>query len=165
WLAEVRAPANMDWVQADLTIQHPRSQWARWGVTRPDGGAITADAQPASLLLPMGRIGPAFLAYPNFQVFLEWNQSIVYSTSAAYLATRINGAPPMHRGSSKVTPFASAQIRELQTLLARRGHDVGKIDGFLGLKSRAAVKTEQIKLGLPADSYPTPELMARLQGR
>ena len=165
WLEEVRAPANMDWAQADLTIQHPRSQWVRWGVTKADGSPIAGDAQPASLLLPMGRFGPAFLAYPNFQVFLEWNQSIVYSTSAAYLATRIAGAPPMHRGSGKVVPFASAQIRELQSLLARRGHDVGKIDGFLGLKSRAAVKAEQIKLGLPADSYPTPELVQRLQGR
>jgi len=165
WLEEVRAPANMDWAQADLAIQHPRSQWARWGVTRPDGSPIAADAQPASLLLPMGRFGPAFLAYPNFQVFLEWNQSIVYSTSAAYLATRIAGAPPMKRGSGQIVPFASAQIRELQQLLARRGHDVGKIDGFLGQKSRAAVKAEQIKLGLPADSYPTPELVARLQGR
>jgi hypothetical protein len=155
----------MDWAQADLTIQHPRTQWARWGVTKADGSPIQADAQPASLLLPMGRFGPAFLAYPNFQVFLEWNQSIVYSTSAAYLATRIAGAPAMHRGSKQIVPFASAQIRELQTLLARRGHDVGKIDGFLGLKSRAAVKAEQVKLGLPADSYPTPELVARLQGR
>jgi lytic murein transglycosylase len=164
WLEEVTVPANMDWAQADLTIQHPRSQWAKWGVTKP-GGALPPDTQPASLLLPMGRFGPAFLAYPNFQVFLEWNQSIVYSTSAAYLATRINGAPAMHRGSKQIVPFASAQIRELQTLLARRGHDVGKIDGFLGLKSRAAVKAEQVKLGLSADSYPTPELMAKLQGR
>ena len=163
WLQEVRVPADMPWQEAGLDIQHPRSQWARWGVSKP-GGALPADAQPASLLLPMGRLGPAFLAYPNFQVFLEWNQSIVYSTSAAYLATRINGAPAMHRGSKQIVPFASAQIRELQTLLARRGHDVGKIDGFLGLKSRAAVKAEQIKLGLPADSYPTPELVARLQG-
>ncbi len=165
WLEEVRAPAQMDWAQADLTIQHPRSQWAKWGVTRADGSAIHADAQPASLLLPMGRFGPAFLAYPNFQVFLEWNQSIVYSTSAAYLATRIAGAPPMHRGTGKITPFGSAQVRELQQLLARRGHDVGKIDGFLGQKSRTAVKAEQIKLGLPADSYPTPELVAQLRGR
>ena len=132
WLEEVRAPAQMDWAQADLAIQHPRSQWARWGVTKADGSPIAADAQAASLLLPMGRLGPAFLAYPNFQVFLEWNQSIVYSTRAAYLATRIAGAPPMHRGSKQIVPFASAQIRELQTLLARRGHDVGKIDGFLG---------------------------------
>jgi lytic murein transglycosylase len=165
WLEEVRAPAQMDWAQADLAIQHPRSQWARWGVMRPDASAIAADAQPASLLLPMGRFGPAFLAYPNFQVFLEWNQSIVYSTSAAYLATRIAGAPPMHRGSKQIVPFASAQIRELQQLLTKRGHDVGKIDGFLGQKSRTAVKAEQIKLGLPADSYPTPELVAKLQGR
>jgi lytic murein transglycosylase len=165
WLEEVRAPAQMDWAQADLTIQHPRTQWARWGVTKADGSPIAADPQPASLLLPMGRFGPAFLAYPNFQVFLEWNQSIVYSTSAAYLATRIAGAPAMHRGSKQIVPFASAQIRELQTLLARRGHDVGKIDGFLGLKSRAAVKAEQVKLGLPADSCPPPELVARLQGR
>jgi lytic murein transglycosylase len=163
WLEEVRVPAQMDWAQADLTIQHPRSQWARWGVTKADGGALATDAQVASLLLPMGRFGPAFLAYPNFQIFLEWNQSIVYSTSAAYLATRIAGAPAMHRGSGKIAPFASAQIRELQTLLARRGHDVGKIDGFLGQKSRAAVKAEQIKAGLPADSYPTSELVARLR--
>ena len=68
-----------------------------WGVTRADGQPIASDAQVASLL-PMGRFGPAFLAYPNFQVFLEWNQSIVYSTSAAYLATRIAGAPAMKRG-------------------------------------------------------------------
>ena len=138
---------------------------ARWGVTKADGSPIASDAQAASLLLPMGRFGPAFLAYPNFQVFLEWNQSIVYSTSAAYLATRIVGTPAMHRGSKQIVPFASAQIREVQTLLVRRGHDVGKIDGFLGLKSRAAVKAEQVKLGLPADSYPTPELVQRLQGR
>jgi hypothetical protein len=128
-------------------------------------GRHAARRQRASVLLPMGRFGPAFLAYPNFQIFLEWNQSIVYSTSAAYLATRIAGAPAMHRGSGKVAPFASAQIRELQMLLARRGHDVGKIDGFLGQKSRAAVKAEQIKAGLPADSYPTPELVAQLRGR
>ena len=70
----------------------------------------------------------------------------------------------MHRGSGRSTPFASAQIRELQQLLAKRGHDVGKIDGFLGQKSRTAVKAEQVKLGLPADSYPTPELVAEAAG-
>ena len=48
-----------NWAQADLAIQHPRSQWARWGVTKADGGALQGDAQAASLLLPMGRFGPA----------------------------------------------------------------------------------------------------------
>ena len=55
--------------------------------------AAAIDSLPASLLLPMGRIGPAFLAYQNFQVYLQWNNSLVYSTTAAYLATRIAGAP------------------------------------------------------------------------
>src|ERR1700754_4732470 len=68
WLEEVRVPAQMDWAQADLTIQQPRSQWAKWGVTRADGSVVAAASQAASLLLPMGRLGPAFLAYPNFQV-------------------------------------------------------------------------------------------------
>jgi len=165
WLQEVRVSSHVPWDQADLAIQHTRAEWAKWGVTYPGGRALPADNMPASLLLPMGRFGPAFLAYPNFKIFLEWNQSIVYSTSAAYLATRIAGAGAMRRGSGKVAPFASAQIRELQQLLAKRGHDVGKIDGFLGQKSRTAVKAEQMKLGLPADSYPTPELVAKLQGR
>jgi lytic murein transglycosylase len=163
WLEEVRVPQQLPWDQADLSILHPRSQWAKWGVTRPDGSALPNDASKASLLLPMGRHGPAFLAYPNFRLFTEWNQSLVYSTTAAYFATRLAGAPPIHRGNGPVATFAMAQIRDLQGLLAKRGHDVGKIDGFLGAKSRAAVKAEQIKLGLPADSYPTPELVERLR--
>ena len=110
----------------------------------------------------MGRLGPAFLVYPNFQVYLQWNNSLVYSTTAAYLATRINGAPPLHRGNpTPALPFE--QVKELQTLLARAGYDVGKIDGFLGLKSRQAVKAMQKKYGLPADSYPTEELLARMR--
>ncbi len=57
------------------------------------------DSVPASLLLPMGRLGPAFLAFPNFDVYLQWNQSLNYATTAAYLATRIDGAPAMRRGA------------------------------------------------------------------
>jgi lytic murein transglycosylase len=163
WLEEVRVPQQMPWDQADLSILHPRSQWAKWGVTKPDGSPLPNDASKASLLLLMGRHGPAFLAYPNFRMFTEWNQSLVYSTTAAYFAARLAGAPAIHRGHGTVSPFAMAQIRELQQLLAKRGHDVGKIDGFLGAKSRTAVKAEQIKLGLPADSYPTPELVERLR--
>ena len=163
WLEEVRVPQQMPWEQADLSILHPRSQWAKWGVSKPDGSPLPNDASQASLLLLMGRHGPAFLAYPNFRMFTEWNQSLVYSTTAAYFATRLAGAPAIHRGNGTVSPFAMAQIRELQQLLVKRGHDVGKIDGFLGAKSRTAVKAEQIKLGLPADSYPTPELVERLR--
>src|SRR5690606_18718666 len=91
WLEEVKVPANLPWDQADLAIQYPRSKWAEWGVRYASGKALPADGLQASLLLPMGRKGPAFLAYPNFRIYLEWNQSLVYATTAAYFATRLAG--------------------------------------------------------------------------
>ncbi len=162
WLTEVRVPANLPWQQADLDIRLPRAKWASYGVTLADGRPLPADDLPASLLLPMGRLGPAFLVYRNFQVYLQWNNSLVYSTTAAYLATRIAGAPLLHRGNPPpALPFAD--LKALQGMLARSGFDVGTIDGFLGLKTRQAVKAMQQKYGLPADSYPTADLLARMR--
>ncbi len=162
WLTEVRVPAKLPWDQADLAIQLPRSKWAAYSVTLADGAPLPADNLPASLLLPMGRFGPAFLVYQNFQVYLQWNNSLVYSTTAAYLATRIAGAPPLRHGTPPPgLPFA--EMKELQGLLVRAGYDVGAVDGFAGLKTRQAVKAVQVKYGLPADSYATPDLLAHLR--
>jgi lytic murein transglycosylase len=163
WLEEVRVPRELDWREADLKITHPRSQWAEWGVKLTDGSDLPGDAKEASLLLPMGRNGPAFLAYPNFTVYLDWNQSLVYATTAAYFATRLAGAPPVGKGNGKVDSLGAKQVAELQRLLTDRGYEVGKIDGILGTATRDAVKDMQIKLGLPADSYPTTELLERLR--
>jgi lytic murein transglycosylase len=164
WLEEVRAPANFPWDQADLTIQLPRSKLAQLGVTYPDGRPLPNDDLPASLLLPMGRMGPAFLAYANFAAYTEWNNSLIYSTTAAYLATRIAGAPPMRRPAGAVGQLPFNEIREMQQLLVRAGFDVGKVDGVLGQQSRTAVKAMQVKYGLPADSWPTAELLAKMRG-
>ena len=110
----------------------------------------------------MGRFGPAFLACDNFRIYLQWNNALVYSTTAAYLATRIAGAPPLHRGAAP-PPLGFGDIKALQARLARAGYDVGAVDGFLGLKTRQAVKAMQTKFGLPADSYPTAELLTRMR--
>jgi len=117
----------------------------------------------ASLLLPMGRNGPAFLAYDNFGVYLQWNQSLNYATTAAYLATRIAGASAMSSGRGPTEDLSDEQTKELQSLLTKRGYDIGAIDGLVGEKTRAAVKAMQIKYDLPADSYPTPELLGLLR--
>jgi lytic murein transglycosylase len=168
WLQEVRvAPslaANFPWDQADLTIKLPRSKWTQFGVSYPDGRALPNDSLPSSLLLPMGRTGPAFLAYPNFAAYTEWNNSLIYSTTAGYLATRIAGAPPMQHPAAPVAQLPFNELRELQQLLVRAGFNVGKVDGVMGQQSRSAVKAMQIKYGLPADSWPTAELLARMRG-
>ena len=164
WLEEVRVPDELPWEQADLAIKIPRSQWAKWGVTRVGGGALESDSLSASLMLPMGRHGPAFLAYDNFGVYLKWNQSLTYATTAAYLATRIDGAPPMQRGQPGIPMLSAEEAKELQRQLVKRGFDVGEVDGRLGAATRTAVKAMQKKLSMPADSYPTPELLAALRG-
>jgi len=164
WLQEVQVPQNLPWQEADLNIQHPVSQWVAWGV-RPAYGKLPAGDMQASLLLPMGRHGPAFLAYPNFKAFLGWNSAFVYSTTVAYFATRLAGAPVVNHAAAKtVQPLTTEQTMELQRLLAKHGYDIGEIDGKLGNATRIAVKQAQLKAGLPADSYPTAELLAKLRG-
>lgn len=162
WLQEVRVAPNTPWDQADLTIKHPRAKWAQWGMTFADGRPLPNDNLPASLLLPMGRNGPAFLAYPNFDAYTEWNNSLIYATTAGYLATRIAGAAPMRKPSAPIAQLSFNEIKELQKRLAQRGYNVGKIDGVLGQQSRIAVKAMQVKYGLPADSWPTAELLTRM---
>ncbi len=163
WLEEVSVPDKMPWHEADLTIRHPRSQWAAWGVRLRGGRALPKDDMPASLLLPMGRYGPAFLAYANFDVYTLWNQSLVYATTAAYFATRLAGAPPYDKGKPELQAYGLEQTRELQQLLTNHGYDVGEIDGVMGLQTRSAIRQAQIKFGLPADSYPSDALFARLR--
>ncbi len=159
WLQEVRLPDSLPWDKAGLDIKQPRAEWSKLGVTYPDGRALPADAKPVSLLLPMGRLGPAFVAYANFDVYLKWNQSLNYGITAAYLATRIAGAPVMGRGNGQPTGLDMAGLKELQTILSKRGYKVGEPDGKLGAGTRMASREAQKKAGLPADGYPTPELL------
>jgi lytic murein transglycosylase len=163
WLQEIRVPANLQWKEADLSVQHPRSKWATWGVTFANGKPLPNDNVPTSVVLPVGRFGPAFLAYDNFQAYLKWNQSLNYSLTAAYLANRIDGAPPLNKGNTAIPKVTFEEQREIQQILEKRGYDVGRIDGVLGLKTRIAIRDVQIKFGLPADGWPTPELLARLR--
>jgi len=163
WLQEVHMPQNLPWQEADVNIQHPVSKWAAWGV-KPAYGSLPSGDLPASLILPMGRHGPAFLAYPNFKAFLGWNSAMVYSTTVAYFATRLNGAPNVdHSGATAVVPLSTEQVINLQKLLIKQGYEgVGEPDGKIGNGTRNAVKQAQLKVGLPADSYPTVELIERL---
>jgi lytic murein transglycosylase len=162
WLQEVHVPSNLPWQEADLSIQHPRSKWVAWGVKSVQG-SLPSDDLPASLILPMGRRGPAFLAYPNFKAYTEWNAAIVYATTAAYFGTRLAGAPPVGPGNGQPVVPTTAQIQELQHLLIARRLLTGEADGRLGSVTRVAVKQAQQKVGLPADAYPTQELIERLK--
>jgi len=159
WLQEISVPDGLDWSQTGLRTTKTGAEWAALGVT-PRYGQIVS-ALPASVILPQGRNGPAFLAYPNFSVYFEWNQSFTYVLTAAYFANRLTGAPVFDAGNPD-PGLSGAQMKQLQTKLAKRGYDVGKIDGILGAGTRAAVQDVQGKLGMPADAWPTRALLNAL---
>jgi len=159
WLREVRVPRNLDWSITGLDTTLPETDWANMGV-RPRSGTIDTEL-PASLLLPQGRKGPAFLAYPNFRVLLEWNESFIYVLTVGHFAERLIGAPPFETGSPEPGLTEPEMIR-LQERLTALGYDVGAIDGILGRKTRAAVRDVQRRLGMPADAWPTKALLSAL---
>ena len=124
-------------------------------------GDFAAGSLPTSIILPQGRNGPAFLAYPNFGLYFEWNQSFVYVLTAAYFATRLEGAQVYDAGNP-TPPLSDNEMKALQQRLTDLGYDVGDIDGILGAGTRNAVQKVQQELGLPADAWPTRELLQRL---
>ncbi len=160
WVQEVTLPESLPFEKSGLGNEIPASEWFSYGVTPRDGDTKFGNL-PAALILPQGRKGPAFLTYPNFNIYLQWNQSFIYTTSAAYFATRLSGAPPYQ----KTTPEPGLDVeamKQLQTKLDTHGHDVGKIDGILGSGTRQAVQKEQARLGMPADGWPTQALLQAL---
>lgn len=157
WMQEVVMPSDFDWSRTGLDTWAKASDWTAAGV-QPRSGALLAPDLNAAILLPQGRQGPAFLVYPNFNVFFEWNQSFIYVTTAAYFATRLEGAP-VYQPGSPTAALNESQMKSLQRKLEERGHDVGGIDGILGAKTRKAVQREQARLGMPADAWPTRGLL------
>lgn len=160
-LIEVSLPDNLNWFQTGIHASQSVRNWEAAGVRAKAGGNLPLPAAQASIIIPQGRNGPAFIAYPNFNVLFEWNQSFTYVLTAAYFATRLEGAPVFDAGSP-AQGLDGNSMRELQRRLQARGHNVGAIDGILGAGTRMAVRQEQQRLGLPADAWPTFELLNAL---
>lgn len=159
WLTEAVMPAGFDWSLTGLDTTMSGADWARLGV-RARNGSLPGQLE-GSILLPQGRKGPAFVAWPNYRVLFDWNKSFVYVTTVAYFATRLEGAPVFDAGDPDPA-LSGDQMMALQERLAARGHDVGRIDGILGAQTRVAVQKEQVRLGLPADAWPTRALLDAL---
>ena len=161
WLEEVRVPDQMPWEQTGRTNQLPISQWSAWGVTGRDGSPLKDNGMKAGLVLPMGHKGPAFLTYDNYDIYLDWNQSFIYTLTAAHLASRLAGDPAYDRRNPE-EGLVGDVMKLLQHKLIARGYDVGGVDGILGTNTREAVRQEQMRLGLPVDGWPTPALLANI---
>lgn len=152
WGFEVKLPSGFDSSLAGRKNKRSVSDWANIGLTLIDGrplsaGSIATD-EKAGLLMLAGTNGPVFLTTKNFDVIYGYNAAESYGLAIAHLSDRLRGSGPFKTAWPTDDPGISrTERRELQTLLATKGHDIGEIDGMLGEKSRAAIKTEQARLG------------------
>ncbi len=166
WGREVRVPDDFGWELAGLETRKHLREWAELGIRRADGGELPIADMEASLLLPAGYRGPAFLVYDNFRVIMRWNTSISYAIAVGHLADRIAG-----RGELQAQPptqevaLSREQVKEMQRLLNELGYDSGKPDGIAGRMTRRAVRHYQMAAGLPADGHPDPALLGNLRSR
>jgi lytic murein transglycosylase len=160
-VVDIRLPESYDYAAFDLDF--PR--WRALGAVRADGGDLPASGA-ASLYLPTGAQGPAFLISDNFEVIRQYNTSDAYAMSVAVLAERIAGREIPIAPWPKTAPLSTAEVKEMQQLLSRAGVYRGGIDGKLGRSSRNAIHAWQLAAGVqPADGYASKSLLARLKGQ
>jgi lytic murein transglycosylase len=150
---EVKLPASFPYELTE-TAARPIADWTQLGVTQIGGEALPAWPGTASIIVPAGHRGPAFLVTANYQALLAYNNAASYALSVALLAERFRG-----RGLI-ATPWPAndrllsrAEKEELQRLLAERGFDPGPVDGQVGPSTRAAIRQFQKKAGVPADGF------------
>ncbi len=164
WGREVLLPKGFDYRLAGRNQTRTLAAWTALGVRRADGTPLGSHDMEASLLVPAGHQGPAFLIYANFDTIMRWNRSEFYAIAVGHLADRIAGAPPLRRPPPQDAPRLSRdQVAALQTRLAERGFDSGTADGVFGPATRAAIRAFQQAQGWIADGYPDSKLLAALK--
>jgi membrane-bound lytic murein transglycosylase B len=160
WGREVRLPEDFDLDLTGLHIEKTLAAWQIFGVRKINGNALPRVNIKASIVLPAGHAGPAFLVYKNYRTIMIWNRSDLYAIAVGHLADRLVGKDPLKTTRPLVEqPLSRSQIESIQELLVARGYDPGPVDGVLGSKTRQAIKEFQRTTKLPADGYPTPELL------
>lgn len=158
-VVEVSLPQGFDYLQATPSIKATSQEWAARGI-RPVHGGSLPNADKVSILLPAGAKGPAFAAYPNFNVIKRYNNSTSYALAVAHLADRIAGGPSFSATWPRNDRTLSrTEKQELQTRLTNLGYDTGGVDGIIGPNSRKAVRAFQSARGLVPDGYVSAALL------
>ena len=154
WGREVLLPPQFDYTLADLQITHPLSYWSTQGITRADGTALPDAALEASLILPVGADGPAFLVYPNFHLIMKWNKSIFFALNVGLLSDAIAEISRLSAQKPKnYNILLYSTVRNYQQKLNQLGFNVGAADGVIGKNTRKILRAFQTQYRLPADGY------------
>ncbi len=164
WGREVVLPTGFDFSQTGTGTRKSLAEWRDLGVTQTDGSPIpVAAGMEASIILPAGAFGPAFIAYGNFRATMAYNPSTFYALTVGHLADRYTGAPEIQNMPENEQAMSVDDVRELQQLLNDSGFDSGEPDGRVGRRTRAAIRAYQESEGLPMDGYASVSILDALR--
>jgi len=166
WAYEVALPKNFDCTLQGPDQSLPIREWIDLGVQRVRGRPFPKERLDdwTFLVLPAGMKGPAFLATTNFSVLKLYNNSDVYAIFVGHVADMIAyNAPVSFVGKwDPVERFTRNRILRFQKVLVAEGHDVGKVDGLVGFKTRQSIGKKERELGLPLSCYPSHALVSQV---
>jgi lytic murein transglycosylase len=165
WGTAVRVPPSVS-----CSLEGPRQgrslhDWTRLGLSRIDGTSLpnpSGDA-PVFLLMPAGRLGPAFLVTENFYVLKQYNESDLYALFIGHLADRMRGGPARMGAWSPIDAMRRDDVRTMQQRLQAEGYDVGRVDGLIGFATRTAIGLWQAKSGRQETCFPDAGLVRTLR--
>jgi lytic murein transglycosylase len=162
WGVEVTLPDNFNYLLANRDITKSPQEWANLGIKGAHG--TIKNFGPASILLPAGGDGAAFMIFGNFEVLEKYNTADAYVIGVGHLSDRIKGGPAIKSGWPYDDRALTLSEREdMQRRLTAKGFDTDGIDGKIGPKTINAVRAYQVSEGLRPDGYASPALVQQLQ--
>ena len=163
WGREVLLPSNFDFSLTGTRTRKPLQEWNDLGIIQMNGSPIPVANMQASVILPAGAGGPAFLTYANFRATMVYNPSTFYALTVGHLADRYTGGAAIQRMPENEQAMSVGDVQALQELLNAAGFDSGDPDGRVGSRTRAAVRAYQQNKELPMDGYASLKLLEALR--
>ena len=163
WGVEVVLPRGFDYTQSGERIKKSPADWAAMGVRDVSGARVPGHGR-ASILLPAGARGAAFMIFDNFHVIERYNTADAYVIGVGHLSDRIRGGGPLRSGwprEDRNLRFTEKQ--EMQRLLTSRGFDTEGVDGIIGPNTIQAIRRFQSAQGLTPDGYASYDILRRLR--
>jgi lytic murein transglycosylase len=163
WAYEVRVPKDADCTIAEPDVAMTIGEWTKRGFVPLRRLSPEELAERASLLMPEGLHGPAFLTPRNYFVIKDYNFSDLYVLFVGNLADRIAGGGAFATPWTKTSQLPTAHLEAIQRVLTERGFYKDKIDGKAGMKTRSALGAYQKASRLAVDCWPSPALLEHMR--
>ncbi len=163
WGVEVQLPADFDYTLADRSLKKNPSDWGRLGVRDMNGRSVR-DYGKASILLPAGAKGAAFMIFDNFAAIEKYNAADAYVIGVGHLSDRIMDGDPIRASwPSDDRALSFAERKEVQERLTQAGFDTQGVDGRVGPNTIDAIRAFQKAKGLIPDGYASMALLEQLR--